>query len=47
MPYPQVTTLTSDLRGAGTDANVHLVMHGVLGDGGRHILSSGADDFER
>lgn len=43
----QVTTLTSDIRGAGTDANVHFVMHGTLGDGTRHILSSGQDDFER
>ncbi|KXZ51726.1 hypothetical protein GPECTOR_11g173 [Gonium pectorale] len=48
-PYIQykVVTVTSDLRGAGTDANVHFMMHGVLGDGQRHILSSGADDFER
>ncbi|GLC54185.1 hypothetical protein PLESTB_000832700 [Pleodorina starrii] len=48
-PYIQykVVTHTSDVRGAGTDANVHLVMHGALGDGARHILSSGADDFER
>jgi hypothetical protein len=43
----QVTTVTSDLRGAGTDANVHLVMHGTLGDGVRHILTSGHDDFDR
>ncbi|KAG2432966.1 hypothetical protein HXX76_008694 [Chlamydomonas incerta] len=48
-PYIQykVTTFTSDIRGAGTDANVHFVMHGTLGDGTRHILSSGQDDFER
>ncbi|KAG2501257.1 hypothetical protein HYH03_001064 [Edaphochlamys debaryana] len=48
-PYIQykVRTVTSDLRGAGTDANVHLIMHGALGDGVRHILSSGVDDFER
>lgn len=43
----QVVTFTSDIRGAGTDANVHLIMHGTLGDGTRHVLSSGADDFER
>lgn len=43
----QVKTLTGDLRGAGTDANVYLIMHGTLGTGMRHILSSGADDFER
>ncbi|GIL93966.1 hypothetical protein Vretimale_245 [Volvox reticuliferus] len=48
-PYIQykVVTYTSDIRGAGTDANVHFVMHGALGDGARHILSSGTDDFER
>ena len=39
--------LTSDLRGAGTEANVHLIMHGTLGDGRRHILTSGHDDFNR
>lgn len=43
----QVVTHTSDLRGAGTDANVHLVMHGTLGDGVRHVLQSGHDDFNR
>lgn len=43
----QVKAVTSDLRGAGTDANVYLIMHGTLGTGMRHILSSGADDFER
>ncbi len=47
MPAAQVTALTSDLRGAGTDANVHLVMHGTLGDGDRHILTSGPHDFDR
>eukprot|EP00967_Tisochrysis_lutea_P076358 scaffold103300_cov17-Tisochrysis_lutea.AAC.1 len=43
----QVQTHTSDIRGASTDANVHLIMHGTLGDGKRHILSSGPNDFER
>lgn len=33
--------------GAGTDANVFFVMHGVLGNGQRHILAGGADDFDR
>lgn len=45
--HMQVVTVTSDLRGAGTDANVHLIMHGMLGDGKRHILTSGPDDFDR
>ncbi|GFH12747.1 uncharacterized protein HaLaN_08491, partial [Haematococcus lacustris] len=43
----QVMTVTSDLRGASTDANVYLVMHGTLGDGSRHLLTSGHDDFNR
>eukprot|EP00798_Chlamydomonas_sp_ICE-L_P013676 gene13676-19564_t len=43
----KVEVLTSDLRGSGTDANVHVVMHGTLGDSQRHILTSGHDDFER
>ncbi|KAF5839075.1 Lipase/lipooxygenase [Dunaliella salina] len=43
----KVQTHTSDIRGASTDANVHLIMHGTLGDGKRHILSSGPNDFER
>lgn len=43
----QVMAHTSDKRGAGTDANVFFVMHGVLGNGQRHILAGGADDFDR
>lgn len=43
----QVEVETSDLRGAGTEANVHLIMHGTLGDGKRHLLTSGPDDFTR
>ena len=39
--------MTSDLRGAGTEANVHLIMHGTLGDGQRQMLTSGHDDFNR
>ena len=44
---PQVEVVTSDLRGAGTEANVHLIMHGTLGDGQRHLLTNGHDDFNR
>ncbi|MEW5311146.1 MAG: hypothetical protein WDW38_002885 [Sanguina aurantia] len=43
----KVMAHTSDKRGAGTDANVFFVMHGVLGNGQRHILAGGADDFDR
>lgn len=43
----RVTTVTSDLRGADTDANVHVKLHGRLRDGERHALASGPCDFER
>ncbi len=43
----KVTTVTSDLRGAGTDANVHITLHGLLRDGQRLQLMSGRDDFDR
>ncbi len=43
----QVEVVTTDLRGAGTDSNVTMVMHGTLGDGKRHTLTSGPDDFDR
>ncbi len=43
----QVEVVTSDQRGAGTDANVYVIMHGTLGDGQRHVLSKGHDDFDR
>lgn len=43
----RVTTLTSDLRGAGTDANVSVQLHGRRGDGRRLELAAGPQDFER
>jgi hypothetical protein len=46
LPY-SVVVHTSDVRGAGTDANVHLIMHGTLGSGLSHTLTSGPQDFER
>ena len=42
-----VTTYTSDLKGAGTDANVTLVIHGAKGDTGTLHLAKGRDDFAR
>ena len=42
-----VTTYTSDLKGAGTDANVALVIHGAKGDTGTLRLTKGRDDFAR
>lgn len=43
----KVVSYTTDTRGAGTDANVHLIMHGLIGDGQRHTLVSGVNDFDR
>jgi hypothetical protein len=42
-----ITTATSDLRGAGSSANVWVVLHGSLATSGRHVLSGGQSDFER
>jgi hypothetical protein len=42
-----ITTATSDLRGAGSSANVWVVLHGSLATTSRHVLSGGASDFER
>ena len=42
-----VTTYTSDLKGAGTDANVTMVVHGAKGDTGTLRLVKGRDDFAR
>lgn len=43
----KVSVSTSDLGGAGTDANVYLQMHGLLGDGLQHQLLGGATAFDR
>jgi hypothetical protein len=43
----EVTLVTSDLRGAGTDANVHVQLHGSLGDGVRHELVANQGQLER
>lgn len=43
----QVVTFTSDIRGAGTDATVHITLHGLLGDGLKQQLVGGPADFER
>lgn len=42
-----VSVVTLDLRGAGTDANVHLQLHGLLGDGLQHQLLGSATAFDR
>ena len=38
---------TSDIRGAGTDADVTVVLYGSQGDSGEQRLESSANDFER
>lgn len=38
---------TSDLRGAGTDANVTMTLFGDKGDSGDRKLDSSQNDFER
>ncbi|PNH12713.1 Lipoxygenase y domain-containing protein 1 [Tetrabaena socialis] len=43
----RVTTYTSDIRGAGTDANVFIEMHGELGSVGQSRLDSAGNNFER
>jgi lipoxygenase homology domain-containing protein 1 len=41
-------THTSDVSGAGTDANVFVVLYGEGGDSGKHALdASGRNDFEK
>lgn len=46
MVYKLLVT-TSDLRGAGTDANVWVQLHGFLGEGLQHQLLGGATAFDR
>lgn len=43
----QVKVATSDLRGAGTSANVYITLFGSAGDSGARCLESGAKNFER
>jgi hypothetical protein len=35
-----VTTVTSDISGAGTDANVHIIIYGAEGDTGKVVLDN-------
>lgn len=43
----RVLVTTSDQRGAGTDANVYLQLHGLLGDGLQHQLLGSTTAFDR
>jgi len=43
----KITVVTGDRRGAGTDANVYIVLYGTQGDSGDRKLESGGNNFER
>jgi hypothetical protein len=43
----EVAVYTSDIRGAGTDANVFIELHGDKGSVGQSRLETGANNFER
>ena len=43
----KVSVHTGDKRGAGTDANVFIILHGEKGDSGRRMLESTGNNFER
>jgi lipoxygenase homology domain-containing protein 1 len=43
----RVTVRTGDKRGAGTDANVFVILHGPDGDTGKRNLESAGNNFER
>lgn len=43
----QVTVFTSDIRGAGTSANVFIELYGDKGSIGANHLESGRSNFDR
>jgi hypothetical protein len=43
----EVRVATSDVRGAGTDADISITLYGDRGDSGPLALASSANDFER
>jgi hypothetical protein len=43
----RVTVHTGDKRGAGTDANVFIILHGEKGDTGKRKLEGSGNNFER
>lgn len=43
----RVTVVTSDLKGAGTDSNVSVVLYGSKGDTGEQKLDTASNNFER
>ena len=42
-----VSVRTGDKRGAGTDANVYIILHGENGDSGKRALEGSGNNFER
>ncbi len=46
-PISQVLVKTSDVRGAGTDADVFISIYGPLGDTGEQELDASGNNFER
>jgi hypothetical protein len=45
--YYQITTVTGNRRGAGTDANVHVILYGENGDSGKRPLEGAGNCFEK
>jgi hypothetical protein len=43
----KISVRTGDKRGAGTDANVYIILHGETGSTGRYKLESAGNNFER
>lgn len=43
----KISVYTSDIRGAGTDANVFIELHGSEGSVGKNTLETHGNNFER
>jgi len=43
----KISVYTGDKRGAGTDANVYIIMFGENGDSGDKFLDDSKNNFER
>ena len=43
----KIQVLTSDVRGAGTDANVHIILFGERTNSGKRVLETARNNFER
>ena len=47
LSYYKISTVTGDRRGAGTDANVYIILYGEKGDSGKRKLEAPGNSFER